>query len=44
MFNVQVTMDQHIKAFDWLEEHLGDKIFQFDTDDISAMVEQVTCE
>lgn len=42
--NVQVTQDQHIVAFEWLEDNVEKKVFQFDVDDLIAMVEQVVIE
>lgn len=41
MFSVQVTQDEHNRAFDWLENNLMAKIFVFDCDDVSTMVEQI---
>lgn len=37
-------MDQHMKAMDWLEVNLEERVYQLDTDQIKAMIEQVTCE
>lgn len=42
--NVQVSQDMHLKAFDWLEEHLEEKIYRFEIDDIIGMVEQVVMQ
>jgi hypothetical protein len=42
--NCQITQDQHTAGFEWLEDHLLQKIFMFDVDDVMAMIEQVTCQ
>lgn len=39
----QVSMEEHVKAFVWLDDHLEAKIFMFDLEDVIAMVEQVVC-
>lgn len=41
MFNIQVSQDLHNSAMEYLEDHLDAKLFRFDVDDVSAMVEQV---
>lgn len=40
-YKISVTQDQHMKACDWLEDHLEAKVFAFDVDDFRGMVEQV---
>lgn len=40
--NEHITQDQYYAAFDWLEKNIEKKVFQFDIDDFSGMVEQVT--
>lgn len=37
-----IRMDHHICAIEWLEKHLDVPTYQFDVDDVRAMVEQVT--
>lgn len=37
----QITMDQHRDAFDWLEDHLEESLYTWDTDEIIALIEQV---
>ncbi len=37
-------MDAHIYAYEWLESHLEDKLFQFTVDEIRAMEEAVLCQ
>jgi len=44
MFNVQVSMDQHIRAFEWLEDRFGNTLFLFGIDEGSCMIEQVTAQ
>lgn len=39
-----VTQDQHMVAFDWLEDHLKSKITVFDLDTTISMIEQVVCD
>lgn len=40
MFNIQVRMEDHREAIDWLDR-VGVEFMDEDMDDISAMVEQV---
>lgn len=42
--NVQVTQDEHYRAFEWLETHLESKIYRFDIYDVVGMIEQVVIE
>ena len=42
-FSVQVTMDQHMEAIDWMELH-GIVLYAHDVDDLKGMVEQVVYE
>lgn len=36
-----LNSDMHMVACQWLEESLDLKLFQFDVDDVKAMIEQV---
>lgn len=42
--NVQVTQDDHNRAFEWLERNLEAKIYRFDIYDVVGMIEQVVME
>lgn len=40
---VQVSMDEHMQALDWLDAHV-EFLIGYSLDDVKAMVEQVTAQ
>ena len=44
LFEMPLTQDEFMRAMEFLEENLEEKIFRFDVDEVKGMCEQVVGE